>query len=1080
MKSAYCLPLLLLLTLHATAQTNISPPSVYIEGKVIDAATGKPLMGATVALKKLNISNITDKQGMFLFKNIILPDTLFVSLIGYGVQQQVVSATAPITILLEQTTRSLEDVVVSTGYQKLPKERATGSFEFVNNNLFNRSISSSVLEHIENITPGVLFNKGDASKTDALLIRGRSTIYANAAPLIVVDNFPYDGDINNINPNDVESITVLKDAAAASIWGARAGNGVIVITTKRGKTNEPQVQLNTNITFIQKPDLFNISSISSTDYIDLEKYLFDQGYYANDELYDSWDFGHPPLTPVVELLIAKRDGTLPAPEADALIEGYKKQDTRRDIAKYLYRNGVNLQHALNVSGNTQNINYYFSAGWDKNISNLVGADNNRITLRTQNTFRVNDKLQFDAGINFIQSSNKEGDNPGYGLNSGYGKNLYPYARLVDDNNVPVVLVKDNRLAFTERAANAGLLNWQYNPINDIAENELSNVNSDYTINAAIRYDIFSGLQAEVKYQYENGSVSTKDYHSANSYFSRNIINSFTQVDAATGVLSYPVPVGAIMNISNGTLQSHQGRATLTYNRSWKQKHQLTALAGWEIKDLQQKKSTDRFYGYDPNRSIVATQMDYVTKFTQYYNIYSQSNITNAASVQHTTDRFISSFVNAAYTYNNKYTLSASARQDAANLFGVATNQRGTPLWSAGIAWQANNEKFYNSRLFPQLKLRATYGYNGNISRLATAFTTVNFFTANTTPLTTATIINPPNEKLRWEKVNMLNLGVDFTMKNRIIAGSIEYYHKTAKDLLGQAPADPTTGLSNESGESFFYGNVAAMKGSGIDVNIISKNITGVFNWQTDWLFSYAASKITKYLLPAGSASVSNLQTNSFYINPVAGRPVYSVYSYEWAGLDGSTGDPLGMLQGKSTTDYNAIMQQSIDSVQYNGAAQPVCFGAVRNTLQWKQFTLSFNISYKLGYYFRLASVNYNSLFSTWSGHGDYALRWQQPGDEQHTHVPSMVYPGNSQRDDFYNYASVLVERADNVRLEDISISYDLDKANCKALPFKHIRVYGYAANLAVLYTANSKHIDPYYNNIPSDGKRFSLGINISF
>ena len=1075
MKLIYCLMAILWPIGQLIAQTNNT-----ITGTVRSAVTGKPLTGATVSFTKAGLSKISDKQGKFSFGNITLPDTLFVSLIGYGIQQLVITSATPINILLEETTRSLDSVVVSTGYQRIPKERSTGSFGLVNNELINRSVSSSVLTRIENITPGVLFNKGDAANTDVLLIRGRSTIYANAAPLIVVDNFPYDGDISNINPNDVESITVLKDAAAASIWGARAGNGVIVITTKKGNTKAPQVVFNTNTTFIQKPDLFNVSSISSSDYIDLEKYLFEQGYYANDEQFDAWDFGHPPLTPVVEILIAKREGSMPAIEADAAIEAYKKFDARNDIGSYLYRNGINQQHALNVSGSTGNINYYFSAGWDKNSSNIVGASDNRITLRTQNTFRVDDKLQIDAGINFIQSKSKQGNNPCVGLNSGYGKNLYSYARLVDDNSVPVVFVKDNRLAFTERAADAGLLNWQYNPINDIAANELSTINTDYVLNTALRYTILPGLQAELKYQYEQASITTNDYHSADSYFAHNIINSFTQVDGSTGALSYPVPLGAIMNISNGTLQSHQGRATLSYNKSWKQKHQLTALAGWEIKDLQQERNNNRLYGYDPERSIVATQVDYVNKFTQYYNIYLQSTITNGASVQKTTDRFISSFANAAYTFDNRYTLTASARQDAANLFGVATNQRGRPLWSTGVAWQVNSEKFYNIGWLPSLKLRATYGYNGNISRLASAFTTVSFFSANTTPLTTATIVNPPNEKLRWEKINMLNIAVDFSTKNKVISGSIEYYHKSAKDLLGQAPADPTTGLSNESGESFYYGNVASMRGSGFDVSINTKNISGKFNWQTDWLFSYATSKITDYLLPAGNASSGNLQVNSFYINPVEGRPVYSVYSYPWAGLEAATGNPLGMLAGKPTTEYNSIAQQSIDSITYNGPAQPVCYGAVRNTLQWNNITLSFNISYKLGYYFRSQSIDYNTLFGSWSGHADYALRWQQPGDEQHTSVPSLLYPSDSQRDVFYNYSSVLVEKADNIRLEDISISYDIDKAQCKALPFKHVRLYGYAANLAVLWTANSKGIDPYYNNTPAARKSFSLGLNISF
>lgn len=1073
MKLKYCL-LAILWPFLTHAQTNI-------KGTIRSATTGKPIEGASITLKKASLTAMADQSGNFSLALPHVPDTLRVLMIGYNPFQQLITHGGEITVLLEPSNAAtLDTVIVSTGYQRIPKERATGSFDLIDNKLLNRSVSPGILARIENTTPGLLFNKGDAALTDKLLIRGRNTIYADASPLIVLDNFPYDGDISNINPNDIESVSILKDAAAASIWGARAGNGVIIITTKKGAAKSPQVQLNTNTTFTGKADPSGISSISSSDYIDLEKYLFSQGYYANDELFDSWNFGHPPLTPVVEMLIAKRDGTMPAGDADAAIELLKKIDALTGIRDHLYRQAINSQYALNVSGTTGNISYYCSAGWDNNTGDLVGSSADRITLRTQNTFRITNRLQADAGISFIQNISKQGNNPGYGLNSGYGKSLYPYAGLVDDNGAATVLVKDNRLAFTEKAATAGLLNWQYNPINDISQNELKTANTDYLLNTAIRYTIIPGLQAELKYQYEQASITTRDYHAPGSYYVRNMINNFTQVDPVTGSLTYPVPVGAIMNTGNGALRSHQGRATLSYDHSWQLRHKLVALAGWEIKDLQQEKYNDRLYGYDPGRSFVATQLDYVTKFTQYYNIYLKSAITSGASVQHTTDRFISSFANAAYSYNNRYTLSASVRHDAANLFGVAANQRGTPLWSAGLAWQLSNETFYRLQWLPQLKFRITYGTAGNISRLASAYTTISFFSAAVTPLTTATIVNPPNDQLRWEKINMLNLALDFATKNRILSGSIEYYRKKANDLLAQAPADPTTGLSNTDAESFYYGNVASTAGSGVDINFTSNNISGRFSWQTSWLFSYSQSKITAYLLPAGNAETSNLLVNAFYINPVKGRPVFSLYSYPWAGLDPATGDPLGILQGKNSNDYAAIMQQSIDSITYNGPAQPVYYGALRNTFQWKNLSLSFNISYKLGYYFRRKSIDYGMLFSTWAGHDDYARRWQNTGDEKHTSVPSMMYPANSQRDAFYTDAAVLVENAGNIRLEDISLSYDLDKTKCKWLPFSHVRFYGYAANLALLWTANDKHIDPYYNNTAVAGKSLALGLNITF
>lgn len=1079
MKRNYCLRAMLLPFLFSVQW--LGAQNITLKGRVAATNQAAPVAGAAIFLLHSNKTVLTGKDGSFAITLTVPYDTLIVSHISYQTKRMAVNGnTTNLIIMLDEAMNQMGEVVVSTGYQNIPKERATGSFDIVDNTLFNRPVSSTVLSRIENVTPGVLFNKGDAAKTDPLLIRGRSTIYANAAPLIVVDNFPYDGDINNINPNDVENVTILKDAAAASIWGARAGNGVIVITTKKGKTSTPQLQLNTNMSFVQKPDLFNVSTISSADYIDLEKYLFDSGYYARDEQFDAWNFGHPPLTPVVELLIAKRDGTMTPAEADAKIASYKVFDARNDLEKYLYRTGINQQYAVNVSGNTPYINYYFSAGWDKSVSNLAGADNNRVTLRSQNIFKINSKLQFEAGANFIQNISRSGNNPGYYLNNGGGKALYPYAQLADENGNALALVKEFRTGFVHKAQENGLLDWQYKPLDDISANELTTKNTDYLLNAGMRYGINRDLQLELKYQYEQATIVTDDVHNKDSYFARNLINSFTQADATTGTLSYPVPLGGIMDVTNGSIRSHQGRVQLSYSKSWDNKHQLTALAGWEIKDLVQKSSRDRYYGYEADRSSANTQIDYVNQYTLYYNIYQKANISTPQALTQTTDRFISEYANAAYTFLNRYTFSASARQDAANLFGAKTNQKVTPLWSTGFAWQLNNEKFYHADWLPSLKLRMSYGYNGNISRLASGYTTVSFYGAYATPLTAATIITPPNSQLRWERVAMMNAAVDFVAKNRVVSGSIEYYRKHAKDLLGEAPIDPTIGLADYSGESFFYGNVAAIKGSGVDVMISTKNSDKKLKWQTDWIFSYSSSKVDDYLMPASSASSIYLQISSQYINPVKGRPVYSVYSYPWQGLVPLTGDPLGMYRGKASNDYGSIFEQSIDSIKYNGPAQPVYFGAVRNTFQWKNFSLSFNVSYKLGYYFRSVSVDYYSLFNTWTGHSDYALRWQKPGDEKNTSVPSLIYPDNPQRDLFYQYASVLVERADNVRLEDVSISYDLDKRAWHYLPFRHLRVYGYAANLGVLWRANKKQLDPYYNNVPEERKRFSLGVAIDF
>ncbi|MBE7178310.1 MAG: SusC/RagA family TonB-linked outer membrane protein, partial [Mucilaginibacter polytrichastri] len=508
--------------------------------------------------------------------------------------------------------------------------------------------------------------------------------------------------------------------------------------------------------------------------------------------------------------------------------------------------------------------------------------------------------------------------------------------------------------------------------------------------------------------------------------------------------------------------------------------QVTAIGGYEVRSLGTVANSYRLYGYDPDKSTVAPLVDYITQYPLLSNPTQQVPVPNTTGIRQTSDRFLSYYGNAAYTYNNRYTVSASARHDAANLFGVDANQRGTPLWSAGGSWTASNEAFYHLRWLTLLKLRATYGYNGNISRLATAATTLSYGLTATTSALAARVKSPPNRSLQWEQVGMLNLGLDFATKQNMVRGSVEYYHKRATHLLGQAPIDPTLGvsLSYTGGPTYYYGNVGDMAGSGVDALVTTLNTGGRVVWTTDWVFSYAKTKVTGYDLPTGYG-INYLNTGN--INPVKGKPLFALYSYAWGGLNPATGAARGMLNGKESEDYATLLSATpLDSMVYNGPAQPTVFGSVRNTVQWKGLSLSFNISYKLGYYFRRTSVNYYTLYASWTGSGDYAKRWQQPGDEAHTSVPARLYPADGQADGFYQYSSVLVERGDHVRLEGITLSYDLDKGKLPRLPVSHLRVYAYAGNLGVLWTDNKEHIDPYYNNLPKAGRSLSLGVTVDW
>ncbi|HEY1025782.1 MAG TPA: SusC/RagA family TonB-linked outer membrane protein [Sphingobacteriaceae bacterium] len=1059
---------IILLTLHGMCEAQ-----QIIRGKVISADDRLPLPGASVKLNGTSLAVTADTEGRFSLAITASDSLLTISYIGYKTKEIRLRGLTEILVALEPSPNTLREVVVSTGYQSVPRERATGSFSQVDGDLLNRTISTGVLSRLDGVVSGLVFNRNNL-KND-ISIRGRSTIFANSQPLIVLDNFPYEGDIENINPNDIESVSVLKDAAAASIWGSRAGNGVIVIITKKGSNNRPlQVSFSSTVTSGAKPDLFYEDRMSTADFIEMEKTLFVKGYYQSAET----SINKAPLTPVVELLIAKRDGKMAAADADAQIEALKSLDVRDDFTRHLYRNSLNQQYAFNLNGGSEKQRYYVSAGYDKNLQNAVGNDYGRITLNASNTYSLlQSKLDLTTGILFTQS-NSRNNNPGAGairFDSG-NDFIYPYARLADESGSPLAITHGYRNAFIQSAESLGMLDWQYRPLDEIgvANNRASL--TDYKVNAALKYRLPLDFTAEVLYQYGSGLNERTNLQSEESYYTRDMINKFTMLNS-NGSLARNLPFGGILNKNQQEYTSHNFRAQLNYSRNWLAKHSVSALAGWEVRDLHTSGTSSITYGYNSENATGAI-VDYLNSYSLFYNPAASSRILYGDGMSELVDRFISWYGNGLYAYKSRYTFSASARLDQSNLFGVETNQKGVPLWSAGMKWNVAREDFYNLKWLPELAVRATYGYNGNIDKSVTAYTTARLYgNSIITALPYARIINAPNDRLRWERVKIINGAIDFETRNGILSGSIEYYRKQGKDLIGNAPLAPTAGMET------FRGNTANTQGEGWDVALHSRNIDKEFQWGTTLLFSHATDKVTGY---SERSTVNNYMRygsgsgNRNLIYPLEGRPLYAIYSYRWAGLDPQTGNPQGYADGQVSRDYTAIINGSTpDNVVYHGSARPLVFGALRNTFSWKRFSVSANISYRLGYYFRRQSVDYSRVLAGEGGHGDYSRRWQKPGDEDITSVPSLPAVSNVNRDNLYLFSEALVEKGDHIRLQDINISYDLKKADIPSLPFSKARLFLYAGNLGMIWQANDAGLDPDYLAGPPP-RTIAAGLRVDF
>ena len=563
---------------------------------------------------------------------------------------------------------------------------------------------------------------------------------------------------------------------------------------------------------------------------------------------------------------------------------------------------------------------------------------------------------------------------------------------------------------------------------------------------------------------------------------RSLVNTFTDPTS----LKQQLPVGAHYRpeTNNGKNQTFRGQ--LMYNREWNGNHALAAVGGMDISQISLLNKSDDYYGYNEetlasNQNfgvglIVPTLFNYSNNLPYLYSGFSSSQV-----------RTVSTYANAAYTFRQRYTLSGSIRKDASSEFGMGSNKGGTPFYSTGVSWNIAKEPFYQFELLPRLQLRATFGYNGNTNAIVSAVAQIYYDNnpdENTgLPNARTNRASTTNRLLRPEKTGQLNLGLDFGFRNNRISGTFEYYNKSTTDLITETPVNPTTGFSE------LQINVAKLYGWGWDLSLNSVNLrTGKFSWNSGFLFSYNRVKVREVYSTSPNNAASYVEGGgSFNV----GYDLSRLFAYRWAGLDPLTGDPRAYLDGKrvsisntneGNSNYNLLRNAEVtsSSIRFMGSSVPVYYGSLRNTFNYGNFTLSASLLYKLGYYFRrpIADLAYYSrLFSQQAVLGEeYAQRWQKPGDESITNVPSFTFPVYGPKDNFYQNSEINVLKGDHVRLQEINLSYGLGN---KDWFLKNIRIYGNVSNLGVIWRANKLGLDPEVNDYPL-ARTYSLGLSANF
>lgn len=1036
----------------------------HFQGRVYDMRSGLGLADVNVkVMDGGNVYAVTDSLGGFSVAALSGRIVLRFTKIGYeGYTGKYIFSDGMIRVMLQPGPIDIEEVQINTGYQWIPKERATGSFVNVDTEQLAATPGRSVIEKLDGIMPGLQFDKRTVGPTSAgspvVTVRGMNTfLTGSSAPLIVVDNFPYEGDIENINPNDVESVTMLRDAAATSIWGARAGNGVLVINLKKPDlSGRTAVGWSSSLSVTQKPDLYYLPTIGSSEFVDVELFLYSKGHYRS--ALTGSNAHRTVFSPVVQALYDLEQGRIAQSDVDAVIAGARHHDYRDEMLEHFYRGAINQQHHLSISKRTGGHSLRFSAGIDRldGVGNLQGGQaNTRYSFNLNNAYRFSEKFRADLTVYYSRVDNHTGGGHHYPFNPGGGKStLYPYARLIDERGQGLVIPQDLNLRYADTVARDLLLDWRFNPYEEI--NHIHNGSHTSKIQPVftLRYNPISQLQLEAIYSGDFQYTKSGTRYGMESYYVRDQVNRYTQVNG--NQIHRPLPVGDILSYGHSDLTGNKVRFHAKMDEHLLGNDRLSWILGGEVSDVQTTRSTQRVYGYDPLLRV-SVPVDHVARHPLYLG--STGTIGSGQGFGRGVRRLVSFYGNASYVLQGKYILSGSARRDASNVFGAKANERWNPLWSVGLSWNMHREGFVREiDWISNLKLRLTHGHSGNLGGGTTSDRVViNYLSqAQYTNLAFANISSPPNLFLKWEDVRMNNYAIDFGIFDNRITGQIEFYQKRVTDLISRDPIDRTTGFN------YMDRNVAGIDGEGLDFTLNLDPFKGPVTWKMGASFSYARDWVTVYKGGISSTSTHvSLGENS--VMPVVGRSLVSVYSYRFAGLDPDNGDPLGYLNGEVSKDYAAIMRDSLHYLNYHGPARPLYFGFINNTIQYRGLSLFFNVTFRAGHYFRKNTIRYTDLFNSWNTHRDYERRWQQPGDENHTTVPSLVYPANSSRDNFYVGSEANVERGDVIRLQQIRLSYRLVHPSWR---IKNVDIGVNINNLGVLWKATKTERDPDYQSIP--------------
>jgi hypothetical protein len=932
----------------------------------------------------------------------------------------------------------------SNGYQNIPKSKATDPFLQPNMEFYrNFTTAPNIVARFTQIGIPFLTTKNGIAGAQPLSFRGTNSMFGNKFALMVKDGFRFSFNSDFGNPIDIDSAWLIKTAAAGAQWGTMSANGVLVVETQSGIATRREGTLCAGITVGELPNMNYWSGLDAATTIEIEKRAYDSSILS-------------PLSPVADVL--NQAGSRGQDFVDSTLFSWKQNNFKKQLKKYFYQNSIHQQVAANLKTGALKFRNYFSCGFDEYKMPEKGNSFSRQTIFGKTTYTDSNLFfQFTGSFANILIRN----------NFISPRNSPPYLNFFDENGNPQGvpnLYSSNLIAF---AASQGFLDASYVPINEREFSDNSVAQQYYSLAGKIGATIIKGLQARFSFQIGRTSYDNKINHPLQSFYTRNLINLYRTEDTLTGTKTWNIPPGDIFDQSRIDGMILNWRGQLDYAHKWGL-FDFSAIGGIEKSSYDLNLSTLRIYGKSISFPQSEIRYDSLFRLSLLSNKFDKIPFYNRQ--YDSADHFFSYYTSAYVTYDEKYTLSCIARTDLSNRFDSSLNRWGIGLASGAVSWYISKENFFRALKKIDLKIRLSYGVNGNIDYTVPASRTIQ----QVGNQGSVSIVVPKSPQLGWEKIYICNAGVDFQFGG-LITGSFDYFIKHGKELLNYRNWNPTTGYST------IKNNSGTLKGKGYDISLQTNelSLTHPIKIALTFLFTHSTNKVTS-LGAISTAKPAWQDVDPSTTAPRTGFPVEALFAFKSAGLNPVNGNPRGYLNGESSEEYTKIMTATDGSTLfYVGSSVPTSLASLIPALRYKQWSLSALLSGKFGYYSWVKPLDYQRLVQGEDdGTKEYYKRWQKQGDEATTDIPSLVLPIDNSRESFSKLRTTNVIRADHARLQSVQLSYNFNKTK---LPFKKLELFLSINNLGVIYRVNHRKIDP---DVPIDSyptpRSFTISLHASY